>query len=168
MDINGPSAPTSAELSKDGQRAIASLRSIASLIVTSSSFRQLASDTILVSRDLLADAAVIAADATKSAADGVRPTDKERADGFDFDQAQRKGKQVAKGVKSGRLQGQARESLWDEVEMVKEYIDEKLPAGEEARDKVVIRLQAVSPSPIHPSHPLQLSIVPCTGADSGG
>jgi hypothetical protein len=131
-------------LSKDAQRAISSLRTIASLIVTNPAFRQLGSDAILLTRDLLADAASNAADAAKEAAEKTRPSEKERKEGFDFEHAQKKGKQTFKGVATGKIQAEARESIWDEVENVKQYFDEKLPEGEEARDKVVKRLQQVS------------------------
>jgi len=130
-------------MSKDAQRAISSLRSIASLIVTNDAFRQLGSDAILLTRDILADAASVAADTAKEAADKTRPSEKERKDGFDFENAKKKGKQTMKGVATGKIQAEARESIWDEVESAKEYFDEKLPEGEEARDKVVKRLQQV-------------------------
>jgi len=142
--VNTASAPSQQELSKDAQRAISSLRSIASLIITNPAFRQLGSDGILLTRDIFADAATVAADAAKSAADSARPSEKERKDGVDFEAAQKKGKQVAKGAVSGKLQGQARESLWDGAEKVKEYFDEKLPEGEEARERVISKLQQVS------------------------
>lgn len=131
-------------MSKDAQRAIASLRTLASLLVTSSNFRQLASDAILVSRDILADNTIALADQAKSAAKDVKPTEKERKEGFDFEATQKKGKKVAKGLASGRIQGEIKESIWDEVEDLKDWVEEKLPEGEEAKEKVIAKLQSVS------------------------
>jgi hypothetical protein len=143
MDINTPSAPSQRELSRDAQRAIASFRTIASLLVTNDSFRTLVSDIILLSRDILADAASVAADNAKKAAEKSRPSEQERKEGVDMNRLKQQGKKVAKGVKSGKLQGEAKENIWDEVETAKEYFDEKLPEGEEARDQLIQRLQEV-------------------------
>ena len=99
---------------------------------------------ILLTRDIFADAASVAADAAKSAADNARPSEKERKEGVDFEAAQKKGKQTAKGVSTGKLQAEARESLWDGADQVKEYLDEKLPEGEEARERLIAKLQQVS------------------------
>lgn len=130
-------------MSKDAQRALDSLRTIASLVLTNPQFRQLGSDAILITRDIFADAASAAADQAKQAAEASRPSDQERKDGVDFSKMNKKGKATAKGLASGKLQGEARESIWDEVENAKQYFDEKLPEGEEARDKVISRLQSV-------------------------
>lgn len=130
-------------MSKDGRRAIESFRSIASLLVTSPAFRQLASDFILVSRDIFADAASAAADTAKDAAEKSRPSEKERKEGVDLDKVQQKGKQVAKDAQSKRKQRQVKDDLWSEIEAVREYVEDKLPEGEEARDKAVERLQAI-------------------------
>ena len=46
-------------------------------------------------------------------------------------------------MKSGRIQGQAREDIWDELERAKKYAEDKIPEGEETRDRVVQRLQQV-------------------------
>jgi len=91
----------------------------------------------------LADAASVAADTAKEAAEQSRPTEKERSQGVDFDKLKQKGKKTAKGLASGKLQGEGREKIWDEMENVKEYLDEKLPDNEEAKDKLVKRLQEV-------------------------
>lgn len=143
VDINTASAPSQKELSKDAQRAISSLRSIASLMITNPVFRQLGSDGILLTRDIFADAASVAADLAKNASEAARPSEKERKDGVDFEQAKAKGKEVAKKVQSGKAQGQAKQGLFDEVEKVKEYFDEKLPEGEEARERTITKLQEV-------------------------
>ena len=113
-------------------------------MVTNPTFRQLGSDAILLTRDIFADAASAAADQAKQAAEASRPSEKERQDGVDFEGLQKKGKATAKGVRSGKLQGEARESIWDEVEKAKTYLDEKLPDGDEAKNKVIQRLQQVS------------------------
>jgi hypothetical protein len=47
---------------KDSAAAVDSFRTIASLMVTSPAFRQLGSDVILLSRDILADSAEVVAD----------------------------------------------------------------------------------------------------------
>ena len=130
-------------MSGDARRAIESLRTIANLMVTNSAFRQLGSDVIVLTRDIFADAASVAADQAKQAAEASRPSEKERQDGVDFTVMQKKGKATAKGMRSGKLQGEARENIWDEMEKAKQYFDEKLPEGEEARDKVIQRLQRV-------------------------
>lgn len=114
-------------------------------MVTNPEFRQLGSEAILLTRDVFADAASAAADQAKQAAEASRPSEKERNDGVDFEAMQKKGKATAKGMRSGKLQGETRENIWDEVEKAKQYFDEKLPEGEEARDKVIQRLQKVSP-----------------------
>ena len=145
IDIETPSRPSSPQLSKDAQRAIDSFRTIASLIATNADFRQLASDFVLVTRDILADAASVVADQAKSTASTIRPSQSEREQGVNFDDAQAKGKQVVNGVKSGKAQKDARDSLYAEVEKVKDYLDEKLPEGDEARDRVLERLQNVGP-----------------------
>ncbi|EIW73522.1 hypothetical protein TREMEDRAFT_59695 [Tremella mesenterica DSM 1558] len=143
VDLKNPSIPSQKELSKDAQRAIESARTIAKLVVTNDAFRQLGSQVILLTRDVLADAASVAAEQAQKAADKTRPSEQERQEGIDFKGLEKKGKQTAKGLKSGKLQGEARESIWDEVERLKEYADEKLPEGEEARDKLIQRLQQV-------------------------
>ncbi|KAK4684203.1 hypothetical protein P7C73_g5994, partial [Tremellales sp. Uapishka_1] len=144
IDANGPSAPSTKELNKDAQRAIDSFRTIASLIVTNDNFRQLGSDIILISRDILADAASVAADSAKDAAEKSRPSEQERKQGVDFDKLAKKGKKTAKGARSGKLGGEARESLWDGMDNVKEYLDDKLPDGDEAKDQLIQRLRDVS------------------------
>lgn len=111
--------------------------------MTNDNFRQIGSDIILLSRDIFADAASAAADSAKQAAEASRPSEQEKKEGVDFKKLQSKSKATAKGLASGKLQGQARESIWDEVENFKEYIDEKLPEGEEARDNLIQRLQEV-------------------------
>ena len=147
IDVNANTASplSQKEMSRDAQRAIESLRTIASLMVTNPEFRQLGSEAILLTRDIFADAASAAADQAKQAAEASRPSEKEKSDGVDFEAMQKKGKATAKGLRSGKLQGEARENIWDEFEKAKQYIDEKLPEGDEARDKVVQRLQKASP-----------------------
>ncbi len=112
-------------------------------MITNPAFRQLGSDVILLTRDIFADAASAAADQAKQAAESSRPSEKERKDGVDFDGMKKQGKATAKGLRTGKVQGEARENIWDEVEKAKQYFDEKLPEGEEARDKVIQRLQQV-------------------------
>lgn len=131
-------------MSRDGQRAIASLRTIANLLVTNPEFRNLISDFILLARDIFADGASQAADAAKQAAEKTRPTEQERQKGIDFEGIKQKGKQTVKQAKKtgGR---EVTDSLWDEVEGVKQYLDDKLPDADEAKDKIIKRLQAVSP-----------------------
>lgn len=158
VDINAASVPASSkELSRDSKRAIESFRTIASLIITSPEFRQIGSDVILLTRDIFADAASNIADAAKEAADKSRPSEEERKQGVDFKKLESKGKDTAKHLKSGKLQGEVRENIWDEVEQLREYVDEKLPEGEEAREKFIQRLQAVSGSP-----PLHHGLQPMT------
>jgi hypothetical protein len=143
VDINTANAPSKQELSKDSQRAIDSARSIASLIVTNPAFRQLGSDAILITRDLFADAASAAAEQAGKAAEKARPSEAERKDGVDFDSLSKKGKKTAKGLASGRIQGEAKENLWDELENGRQWVDENIPAADEAKDKVISRLQEV-------------------------
>jgi hypothetical protein len=112
-------------------------------MITNPAFRNLGSDAILLTRDIFADAASVAADLAKDAAKNARPSEQERKEGVDFEAAKVKGKKAAKGLASGRIQGEAREGLFDEVEKVKEYFDEKLPEGEEAKDRVISKLQQV-------------------------
>ena len=130
-------------MSKDSQRAIESFRTIASLIVTSPEFRKIGSDVILLTRDIFADAAVAVADGAKEAAEKSRPSESEKKKGVDFDKLQQKGKSTARHLATGKIQADARESIWDEVEHLQEYVDEKLPAGEEAKERFIERLQAV-------------------------
>jgi hypothetical protein len=158
VNLTGPAPPSQQELSKDAQRAIESFRTIATLMITSPAFRQISSDVILLTRDIFADAASTAADALSNAADGVakagekaRPSEGERKGGVDLNKAQSKGKEIQKSAQSGKLQGQAKvmqaqakESIWDEVEQMREYVDDKLPDGEEAREMIITRLQEVS------------------------
>lgn len=154
IDLNGPSAsaPSQRELSRDGQRAIASFRTIANLLVTNPSFRSLVSDFILLARDIFADAAATAADNAKEAAEKSRPSEKERQQGVDFNKLQQKGKDAAN--KAQRTSGkQVKDNLWDEVEGVRQYLDDKLPEGDEARDKIIQRLQkAVKESQENPEY----------------
>jgi hypothetical protein len=147
IDINGPSAsvPSQKELSRDAQRAISSFRTIASLLVTNPEFRSLLSDFIVVGRDIFADAAGAVADNAKAAAEKSRPTEAERKQGVDLDKLQAKGKKAAKDAQrtSGK---QVKDSLWDEVEGVKQYIDEKLPNdNDETKEKVIRKVQEVGP-----------------------
>ena len=144
IDASLPSAPTT-QFSKDGQRTLDSFQTIASLIVTSAEFRALASDAVLVLRDILADAVALIAEQADSAASTIRPSKAEREQGVDLDSAQQKGKQVVKDVKKGKVQKNARDELYDDMEKVKEYLDDKLPAGDEAKDAVIKRFQQVGP-----------------------
>lgn len=143
IDVNAPSTPSSKELSRDGQRAISSLRTIANLLVTNPEFRNLISDFILLARDIFADAASSAADGAKQAAEKTRPTEQERKQGVDLDGLAKKGKNAAGKAKktSGK---EVTDSLWGEVEDVKSYLDDKLPDGDEAKEKIINRLQQVS------------------------
>lgn len=113
------------------------------MIVTSPEFRAIGSDVILLTRDIFADAAVAVADNAKDAAEKSRPSEAERKKGVDFDKLQKKGKATAKGVATGKIQAEARESIWDEVENLRDYADEKLPAADEARERFIERLQKV-------------------------
>lgn len=61
--VDGLSSKAStSEMVKDSAAAVDSFRTIASLMVTSPAFRQLGSDVILLSRDILADSAEVVAD----------------------------------------------------------------------------------------------------------
>jgi len=113
------------------------------LIVTSPEFRKIGSDVILLTRDIFADAAVAVADGAKEAAEKSRPSESEKKKGVDFDKLQQKGKSTARHLATGKIQADARESIWDEVEQLQEYVDEKLPAADEAKERFIERLQAV-------------------------
>lgn len=140
VNIHTPSAPSQKELSRDGQRAIASFRTIANLLVTNPEFRNLVSDFILLARDIFADAASAAADNAKQAAEKSRPSEQERQQGVDLDKLTQKGKNAAGKAKktSGK---QVKDGLWDEVEGVRQYLDDKLPEAEEAKEKIINRMQ---------------------------
>jgi hypothetical protein len=112
-------------------------------MVTNPAFRQLGSDAIIITRDLFADAASSAAQQAGKAAEKARPSEEERQKGVDFDKLGQKGKKTAKGLASGRIQGEAKESLWDELENGRQWVDENVPAADEAKDKVISRLQQV-------------------------
>lgn len=145
VDVHTPSGPSQRELSRDGQRAISSFRTIANLLVTNPEFRNLVSDFILLARDIFADAASAAADNAKQAAEKSRPSEQERQQGVDLDKLTQKGKNAAGKAKktSGK---QVKDGLWDEVEGVRQYLDDKLPEGEEAKEKIINRLQKVNPN----------------------
>jgi hypothetical protein len=152
---------------KDSVAVVDSFRTIASLMVTSPAFRQLGSDVILLSRDILADGAELVADQAASAADATRPSENERKDGVDYGKLKEKGKEHAKHTVSGLYQAQAKEAAFDKaVDTVKvcrapgsqklalisssptsfplpQYFDEKLPAADEAKDKLITRLQQI-------------------------
>jgi hypothetical protein len=142
VDVNIPQKASQRELSRDGQRAISSLRTIANLLVTNPEFRNLVSDFILLARDIFADAAVSAADSAKEAAEKTRPSEQERQKGVDFDGLSKKGKEVAKKAKKTGGK-EVTDNLWEEVEGVKQYLDDKLPDGDEAKEKIIRRLQEV-------------------------
>lgn len=112
-------------------------------MVTNENFRQLVSDGIILSRDILADTAAEAADRAKKVAEKSRPSEEERQKGVDFENLGKKGKETAKHVASGKTKAEAKESLWDEVEGVREYFDEKLPDADEAKEQVIQRLQKI-------------------------
>ncbi|KAJ9113527.1 hypothetical protein QFC20_001878 [Naganishia adeliensis] len=146
LDItaNGPSSKTStSEMVKDSAAAVDSFRTIASLMVTSPAFRQLGSDVILLSRDILADSAEVEADQASAAADATRPSEKERKQGVDYGKLKEKGKEHAKHTISGKYQAEAKEGVFDGAVDVVKYLDEKLPAADEAKDKLITRLQQV-------------------------
>ncbi|ORX33457.1 hypothetical protein BD324DRAFT_639861 [Kockovaella imperatae] len=144
VDASLPSAPaTKKEISKDARRTLDSFQTMASLIVTSSEFRTIVSDAVFVTRDILADAASVLAEQASNAESTLRPDESEREKGLDFESVQQKGKQVMRDVKKGKVQKNAREELYEDVEKVKEYLDDKLPAGEEAKDAVIKRFQQV-------------------------
>jgi hypothetical protein len=98
---------------KDSAAAVDSFRTIASLMVTSPAFRQLGSDVILLSRDVLADGAEAVADQASAAAEKTRPSEGERQDGVDFGKLKEKGKEHAKHTVSGLYKAQAKESAFD-------------------------------------------------------
>lgn len=145
VDLNGPSTTLGGqkELAQDTLTAIKKFNSLASTLVTSPAIRKLGSDIILLSRDILADAADAAAENAKSAADGVRPTEKEREEGLDYNKISEKGKEHAKHTISGLYQAQAKESAFDKAVGLKNYLDEKLPAADEAKDTLMTRIREV-------------------------
>ena len=55
------------------------------VMITSPSFRKLGSDIILLSRDILADAAEMTAESASEAAKATRPSEQEREQGLDYD-----------------------------------------------------------------------------------
>ncbi|KAJ9122286.1 hypothetical protein QFC22_001707 [Naganishia vaughanmartiniae] len=144
IDLNGPASKTStSEMVKDSVAVVDSFRTIASLMVTSPAFRQLGSDVILMSRDILADGAELVADQAASAADATRPSEKERKDGVDYGKLKNKGKEHAKHTISGLYQAEAKEAAFDGAVSAVKYFDEKLPAADEAKDKLITRLQQI-------------------------
>ena len=98
---------------------------------------------MLVTRDILADAASTVADQANSVASTIRPSKTERDEGVDFEAAQKKGKKVVRDVKKGKAQKETRDSLYEEMESAKEYLDDKLPSSGIARDAVIKRFQQV-------------------------
>lgn len=143
LNVATKAAPSVKEMSADTQRAVESFRTLGKLLFTNDAFRRLGSDAILLTRDIFADAASNAADEAKRAADKARPSEKERKQGVDFGKLKNKGKATAKGLASGKLQGEGREAVWDSLVDAKDYFDEKLPEGEEAKDKLVERLKEI-------------------------
>ncbi|KAJ9127242.1 hypothetical protein QFC24_001480 [Naganishia onofrii] len=114
--IYGPTSKTStSEMVKDSVAVVDSFRTIASLMVTSPAFRQLGSDVILLSRDILADGAELVADQAASAADATRPSENERKEGVDYGKLKEKGKAHAKHTVSGLYQAQAKEAAFDKA-----------------------------------------------------
>lgn len=110
-------------------------------MISSPVSRQLGSDIVLLTRDILADAAELTAEKASEAAKATRPSDKEREQGLDYENIKQKGKEHAKHTVSGLYQAQAKEGAFDKAVALKDYFDEKLPASEEAKDALVNRLK---------------------------
>jgi hypothetical protein len=102
-----------AELAQDSMILIRKFISLAQVMITSPSFRKLGSDIILLSRDILADAAEMTAESASEAAKATRPSEQEREQGLDYDKIKDKGKVHAKHTVSGLYQAQAKEEAFD-------------------------------------------------------
>lgn len=155
----------SAELAQDSMTIIRKFISLAQVMITSPSFRKLGSDMVLLSRDILADAAELTAQQASEAAKATRPSEKEREQGLDYNNIKEKGKEHAKHTISGLYQAQAKEKAFDEAVELKhvshkscllwqgavfriltrsypsQYLDEKLPAADEAKDALINRMR---------------------------
>lgn len=105
----------SAELAQDSMTIIRKFISLAQVMITSPSFRKLGSDMVLLSRDILADAAELTAQQASEAAKATRPSEKEREQGLDYNNIKEKGKEHAKHTISGLYQAQAKEKAFDEA-----------------------------------------------------
>ncbi|KAG7570921.1 hypothetical protein FFLO_01119 [Filobasidium floriforme] len=143
VEVGGPSVTMSgqAELAQDSMILIRKFISLAQVMITSPSFRKLGSDIILLSRDILADAAEMTAESASEAAKATRPSEQEREQGLDYDKIKDKGKVHAKHTVSGLYQAQAKEEAFDKGVALKNYLDEKLPAADEAKDALINRMK---------------------------
>jgi hypothetical protein len=62
---------------------------------------------------------------------------------IDYNEAAQKGKKVAKGLVSGRIQGQYKEEALNQFEGLAEYFEDKLGDDDEAKDKIFEKLKKV-------------------------
>lgn len=62
---------------------------------------------------------------------------------IDIEATKKKGKKAAKGLVSGRIQGEAREEVLNQFEGLAHYFEDKISSDEEAKDKLFEKLKAV-------------------------
>ena len=145
------------EVQADVREAVAAIKQVGQLVLSSNAFRGILSDATVILRDLAADAAEVAADAAQQAADGAstaadkarsaakdaRPSEEERKQGAELpslpsrDQARAQAKDIANRASSGAKDARGRAS--EAQKRAKQYIDEKTPT--DAADKAIERLK---------------------------
>ena len=145
------------EVQADVREAVAAVKQVGQLVLSSSAFRAILSDATVILRDLVADAAEVAADAAQKAADGAstaadkarsaakdaRPSEQERKQGAELpslpsrEQARAQAKDIANRASSGAKDARGRAS--EAQKRAKQYIDEKTP--DDAADKAIERLK---------------------------
>lgn len=111
-----PAGMSPQEVEEDVDDTVAALKTIVSLVATSSAFRLILSDALIVSRELIADTAAKVATAAASVEnratevdEAVRPppdaSGLEGVDTLDVDAVQNKGKEVVKEAEDGIASG---------------------------------------------------------------
>jgi hypothetical protein len=142
--------PPPEEAKDDAKRALESLRTLGTLALTSSAFRSILSDAVLVLRDVMADAASATAEAADRAAQkarkidqDTRPSEDERRRGVDVDPQQLK--QKSKEARASQEQRFGQLSFAEVAKkanrQARQYVDEKTP--DDAKDEAVERLKQV-------------------------
>ncbi|CDZ97340.1 hypothetical protein [Phaffia rhodozyma] len=139
---NREAAKAKRELSKDADKAVNSLQQIGSLFLTSGQFRLVLNQVISLFASIVADASGAVAEQASELEKQARETGDDNTP-IDLEAQKKKGKKVAKGLASGRLQGKAQEQLGAQFEGLAEYFEDKLTGDQEVKDKLFEKLNAV-------------------------
>ncbi|KAL7416019.1 hypothetical protein BDY24DRAFT_359249 [Mrakia frigida] len=143
LDVSTSSTiPSRKELDADSRALLSSLQKIFTLALTSSEFRKVINQAIQVSASILADASGKIAENASAIEKKARETEGEDKP-LDIESTKKKGKKVAKGLTSGRIQGEAKEEVFNQFEGLSKYFEDKVSGDDEIKDQLFEKLKAV-------------------------